>query len=114
MQIRLDVGPRYVTQDVAVSVAFLITEIVEFGMLCGATQVSVALDEAEAGSARLSVEVDAPAETANVDEALADRFDRIVTGLARQLRSTLDCDPDRGRYALRIAVVEDSADATDA
>ena len=33
MQIRLDVGPLYVTQDVAVSVAFLITEITEFGML---------------------------------------------------------------------------------
>jgi two-component system, sensor histidine kinase PdtaS len=109
MQIRLDVGAYYVTQDVAVSVAFLITEIVEFGMLRGATQVSVALDEAEEGGALLSVEVDAPPETANYDEALADRFDRIVTGLARQLRSTLERDPDRGRYALRIAVVEDPA-----
>ena len=37
MQIGLDVAPLYATQDVAVSVAFLVTEIVEFGMLCGAS-----------------------------------------------------------------------------
>lgn len=107
MQIRLDIAPYYVTQDAAVSVAFLITEIVEFGMLCGASQVSVVLDAGEPGFALLAVEVDSLTGTIECDDALKDRFDRIVAGLARQLRSTLERDPDRGRYAVQVAIVED-------
>jgi two-component sensor histidine kinase len=106
MQIRLDIGAFYVSQDVAVSVAFLITEIAEFGMLCGAGLVSIVLDGDGPGSARLSIEVDALAGPPECDPALEERFDRIVTGLARQLRSTLDHNPKRGLYALSIAVVE--------
>lgn len=108
MQIRLDIGAFYVTQDVAVSVAFLITEITDFGMLCGAGLVSVTLDDDGAGAAQLSIEVDALASETSGDEALAERFDRIVTGLARQLRSTLDREPKRGLYSVRIAVAEKS------
>jgi two-component system, sensor histidine kinase PdtaS len=107
MQIRLDVAPLYATQDAAVSVAFLVTEIVEFGMLCGAEMVSVVLEAGAAGTARLSVSVDALAGSVDCDEALADRFDRIVTGLARQLRSALDRDPARGRYSVTIGIVEE-------
>lgn len=110
MQIRLDIGAVYATQDVAVSVAFLITEITEFGMLCGAGLVSIALDADAPGFARLTIEVDALAGAIDCDEALEERFDRIVTGLARQLRSTLDRDPQRGLYSVRIAIV-DSAPA---
>jgi two-component sensor histidine kinase len=102
MQMRLDIGPFYVTQDVAVSVAFLVTEIAEFGMLCGADLVSITLDADAPGTARLSIEVDALSGEIHCD---AERFDRIVTGLARQLRSTLDRDPARGLYSLTIAVV---------
>ncbi len=104
MQIRLDVGPFYAGQDVAVSIAFLITEVAEFGMLCGASLVSIALDAEEGGSARLTIEVDALVGGVDCEPALADRFDRIVAGLARQLRSTLDRDPGRGLYAVRIAL----------
>jgi two-component system, sensor histidine kinase PdtaS len=109
MQMRLDVEPVYVTQDVAVSVAFLITEIAEYGMLCGAGQVSIVVEAPEpagAAGARLSVEVDSLAGGGARDEALSDRFERIITGLARQLRSALDRDVDRGRYSVRIGVVE--------
>src|SRR6185436_14948845 len=74
MQIRLDVAPLYATQDVAVSVAFLVTEIVEFGMLCGAEIVSVVLEAGASGTARLSVEVDALAGAAAGEAAFADRF----------------------------------------
>ena len=42
-------------------------------------------------------------------QALADRFDRIVTGLARQLRSALDRDPARGRYSVAVGIVEGEA-----
>jgi two-component sensor histidine kinase len=108
MQIRLDIGPFYATQDVAVSVAFLITEIAEFGMLCGAGLVSITLDADAPGTARLLVEVDSLAGTIECDEALKERFDRIVAGLARQLRSTLDRDPERGLYAVRIILADDA------
>jgi two-component system, sensor histidine kinase PdtaS len=110
MQIRLDVAPFYATQDAAVSVAFLVTEIVEFGMLCGAETVSVVLEADAPGTARLSIEVDALAEAVDCDPALADRFDRIVTGLARQLRSALDRDPKRGRYSVTIGIIEGNED----
>jgi two-component system, sensor histidine kinase PdtaS len=106
MQIRLDAAPLYATQDAAVSVAFLVTEIVEFGMLSGAELVSVVLEATAPGSARLSVAVDALAGNFDCDPALAERFDRIVTGLARQLRSALDRDPARGRYSVTIGILE--------
>ncbi len=107
MQMRLDIAAVHVTQDVAVSVAFLVTEITEFGMLCGATQVSIMLEKAGPGQARLTIEVDSLAGQRERDPALTERFERIVVGLSRQLRSTLDRDPDRGRYSLIIAVVDD-------
>src|SRR5690606_7061385 len=44
MQIRLDIAPVNVTQDVAASVAFLITEVAEFGMLCGARDLSIVIE----------------------------------------------------------------------
>ncbi len=112
MQIRLDVGPLYVTQDVAVSVAFLITEITEFGMLCGAGLVSVTLDRDGPGFARLSIEIDALAGEPDCDTAFRERFERIVTGLARQLRSELAREPERGLYSVRVAIVEKPAAAT--
>jgi two-component sensor histidine kinase len=107
MQIRLDIAPVYATQDAAVSVAFLVTEIVEFGMLCGGEMVSVVLEAEGPGLARLSVAVDALAETVDCDQALIDRFDRIVTGLARQLRSALERDPARGRYSVAVSIVDE-------
>jgi two-component sensor histidine kinase len=112
MQIRLDVGPLYVTQDVAVSVAFLITEITEFGMLCGAGLVSITLDRDGPGFARLSIEIDALAGEPTCDAAFRERFERIVTGLARQLRSELERESERGLYSVRVAIVEKPAAAT--
>ena len=112
MQIRLDIGPFYVTQDVAVSVAFLITEITEFGMLCGAGLVSVTLDRDGPGFARLSIAIDALAGEPDCDSAFKDRFERIVTGLARQLRSELEREPARGRYSVRLAIVEHQSATT--
>ncbi|HEX8216925.1 MAG TPA: sensor histidine kinase [Allosphingosinicella sp.] len=106
MQIRLDVEPFYATQDVAVSIAFLVTEIAEFGMLCGATWVAITLEGAGPGYALLAVESDSLAGEISCEPQLFERFDRIITGLSRQLRSTLDRVPEQGRYAVRIAVVD--------
>jgi hypothetical protein len=106
MQIRLDVEPFYGTQDVAVSVAFLVTEIVEFGMFCGASWVAITLEGDGPRIASLAIESDSLAGDIECDPKLSERFDRIVTGLSRQLRSTLERDPERGRYSVRIAVVD--------
>jgi hypothetical protein len=111
MQIRLAVEPFHTTQDVAVSVAFLITEIVEFAMLCGARWVSISLTGNGGTTARLAIESDSLQGEISCDEKLFERFDRIVTGLARQLRSQIERDTEAGRYALDIAVV-DKADAS--
>jgi HAMP domain-containing protein len=105
MQIRLGVEPFYGTQDVAVSVAFLVTEIVEFGMFCGATWVSISLTGDGPAHAALAIESDSLAGDVTCDPKLFERFDRIVTGLSRQLRSAMERDTERGRYCVRIAVV---------
>jgi hypothetical protein len=105
MQIRLDVEPFYGTQDVAVSVAFLVTELVEFGMFCDASWMSITLEGDGPAHAALSIESDSLAGEMTCDPKLFERFDRIVTGLSRQLRSALDRDSVRGRYSVRIGVV---------
>ncbi len=105
MQIRLNVEPFYATQDVAVSVAFLITEMVEFAMLCGGSFVAVALEGQHPHAARLSIQSDSLTAHTVCDERLSERFDRIVTGLSRQLRSTMNRDVEAGRYALDIAII---------
>ena len=93
----------------AVSVAFLVTEIAEYGMLSGASLMSIVLEDEGQGIARLALEVDSLADGGGRDPALSERFDRIITGLARQLRSTLEQDGGRGRYAVHIAVTEGAA-----
>jgi two-component sensor histidine kinase len=109
MMIRLDLDPFYVTQDVAVSVAFLITEIAEFAMLCGASSVAISLaGKGQAGTASMVIESESLKSGVACEPALTDRFERIVTGLSRQLRTAIDRDPDAGRYRLDIAVVEKS------
>jgi len=71
--------------------------------------VSIVVEADAPGTARLSVEVDSLVGAIDCDEVLKERFDRIITGLARQLRSTLDRDPERGRYSVCIGIVEREA-----
>jgi two-component system, sensor histidine kinase PdtaS len=108
MVIRLDLEPYYATQDVAVSVAFLVTEVVEYAMFSGASPLSISLvgEGAQEGTAMLTIDSESLRPGAAQDETLTSRFERIVTGLSRQLRSTIDRDADSGRYSLAIAVVD--------
>jgi len=107
MAIRLDLAPFYATQDVAVSVAFLVTEIAEYAMLCGSGSVAIALEDGEAaGTATLIIESESLRHDRPCDPLLSDRFHRIVTGLSRQLRSTISRDEEEGCYTLAIAVVD--------
>ena len=95
------------TQDVAVAIAFLITEIVEYAMLQGSSRpVEISLRRASPLTGKLSI-----ASTVLLDPAAGEgdelaperrQFERIIEGLARQLRSPLD--RKLGRYSVDLPV----------
>ncbi|WP_404710108.1 sensor histidine kinase [Sphingomonas sp. MMS24-J13] len=116
MTITLDMIPAYITQDVAVPIAFLVTEIVELVMENDpAGGVAIALTPGPARDrATLSIEAPGLASSDRPHHPGLDRFERIVLGLSRQLRSPLDYDGATGRYRIAITVAEpEIADADD-
>ena len=95
LRIDLDLEGANTTQDVAVSVAFLITEIVEFAMLrTPEDPVEISLRRTSELTARLTLN----SKVLNPDDE-GDRekvqFERIISGLAKQLRSSLEIIRDR-------------------
>ena len=106
MRIDLELDAPNTTQDVAVAVAFLITEIVEYAMLRQPDDiVEVSLrreDELTATLALTSAVLVPDGDTADVARM---QFERIVEGLARQLRSPLD--RKLGRYAVTVPIFPD-------
>jgi two-component sensor histidine kinase len=100
--IELDLEPVYTTQDAAVAVAFLITEIVEFAMLHAPHEpVEISLRRTSELTARLALssQVLVPDDEQDQDKV---QFERIVGGLAKQLRSGLD--RKLGRYGVDLPV----------
>ncbi len=107
MAIGLDIRPYYVTQDVAVPVAFLVTELVETAMLAETVgSLTIALSDTPTdGRARLSVIATGLKGAATPAGRGGDRVSRVVEGLARQLRAPLVRDDDKGCLSIEIAVV---------
>jgi two-component sensor histidine kinase len=102
LMIDLEVETAYTTQDVAVAVAFLITEIVEYAMLNRPQEpVEISLRRASELTARLTLSspVLTPDEDGSPEKM---QFERIVSGLAKQLRSTLE--RKLGRYSVDLPV----------
>jgi hypothetical protein len=102
LRIDLDLEGANTTQDVAVSVAFLITEIVEFALLRTPNDpVEISLRRSSELTARLTLNspVLVPDEEGTRDKV---QFERIVAGLAKQLRSSLD--RKLGRYSVELPV----------
>jgi two-component sensor histidine kinase len=100
--IDLDIDSVYTTQDAAVAVAFLITEIVEFAMLnCPREPIDISLRRTSELTARLALSspVLVPDEAESPDKL---QFERIIGGLAKQLRSPLD--RKLGRYSVELPV----------
>ena len=96
--IELDIDHAFTTQDVAVAVAFLITEIVEYAMLHGdGSKVEIMMQRSSPLTGRLTVASPALLDTGG-ETAERKQFERIVEGLARQLRSPLD--RSLGRYSV--------------
>ena len=108
LTIVLDIDPLLVTQDVAVAVAFLVTEAVELAMACDATaQIRVSLKPQPDDDARAVLRVVSRAlvECALLADLVATRYGRVMEGLSRQLRSKLHHDPLLGAYEIALAIV---------
>lgn len=102
LTIDLNIDNLYTTQDAAVAVAFLVTEIVEFAMLHAPEEpVELSLRRTSELTGRL--ELSSPILVPDLqDQPEKMQFERIVGGLAKQLRSTLD--RKLGRYSVDLPV----------
>ena len=102
LAIELDVEHASTTQDAAVAVAFLVTEVVEFSMLDDVpAPIDIFLRRTSELTARLTLVSKSLLE--DPDPGVERRqFDRIIEGLARQLRSPLD--HKLGRYSVDLPV----------
>lgn len=102
LTIDLELETVNTTQDAAVAVAFLVTEIVEFAMLNRPQDpVEISLRRTSELTARLTLAspVLVPDDADQQEKA---QFERIIAGLAKQLRSTLD--RKLGRYSVDLPV----------
>lgn len=102
LSVELEMDTLYTTQDVAVAVAFLITEIVEFAMLHAPkapVELSIRRTSELTGRLSISSPVLVPEEEGDSEKV---QFERIVGGLAKQLRSVLD--RKLGRYSVDLPV----------
>ena len=102
LAIDLDIDSVYTTQDVAVAVAFWITEIIEYTMLRAPNEpIELSLRRTSELTARLSLS--SPVLTPEEDDISEKaQFERIVGGLAKQLRSPLE--RKLGRYSVDLPV----------
>jgi two-component sensor histidine kinase len=103
----LDVQPLLVTQDSAVAVAFLITEVVELAMNASDNaQVRISATQVEDDDARATLRISSPAlvETPHFTHLNDTRYGRVIGGLVRQLRSRLHYDPLIGAFEVEIAI----------
>ena len=102
LAIDLEIDAVYTTQDVAVAVAFLITEIIEYAMLHLPQElIELSIRRTSELTARLSLSspILVPGEG---DDPEKQQFERIVGGLAKQLRSQLE--RKLGRYSVDLPV----------
>ena len=107
--ITLDIDSCHVTQDVAVAVAFLVTELVELATTCSSEpQVGITLKmlQHEPGRALLRLSSRALLDSDALRDGLKERYGRVIEGLTRQLRSSLQHDPMTGVYEIAIAVID--------
>ena len=102
LRIDLELDSLNTTQDVAVAVAFLVTEIVEFAILHAPQEpIELGLRRTSELTGRLTL--GSPVLQPEDDEKPGKvQFERIVSGLAKQLRSPLD--RKLGRYSVDLPV----------
>ena len=103
----LDLDNFLVTQDVAVAVAFIVTETVELAMSCDpGAQVRIALKASDAPDrATLRIVSRALVDGDALRDLVKSRYGRVMEGLSRQLRSKLHHDPLTGAFEIAVAVL---------
>jgi two-component sensor histidine kinase len=104
--IQIDCDPLHISQDVAVPVAFLLTELVELAMLSDPSSSMRITVRAVEAPGRACLSVTSPALRASQDLAvqLHDRYSRVLAGLSRQLRVPLEHDGEAGEYRIVITI----------
>ena len=107
MPMRLELMPAFASQDVAVPVAFLITEVSEMAMDCSPGDGLTIKLQPTTEPTRARLELIAPGLSGEAcrSHPAAQRFARVTEGLARQLRASLERDEDKGSFAIEIPVV---------
>ena len=101
-------APRIgVSQDSAVAIAFLLTELVELSItLDPAAPILIGIEDSDIpDKARLSITSAALQATPAMTERLAGRYARVIEGLSRQLRAPISHDQATGRFAIDFAIV---------
>ena len=106
-RIVLDVEPLMVNQDVAVAVAFLLTEMIELAMGCDAAAAIHASVRAgdDVNRAVLRVSSRALSDSEAFRAMVAQRYGRVLEGLSRQLRAPLHHDALVGAYEIAFAAM---------
>lgn len=100
--IEMELDTVNTTQDVAVAVSFLITEIVEYAMLHRPTD-SIEISLRRTGELTARLTIGSPVLVPDRDEEPGKvQFERIVSGLAKQLRSPME--RKLGRYGVDLPV----------
>ncbi len=96
-----------VSQDSAVAIAFLLTELIELSMsLDPAAPIFIGVEDSVVpGKSRLSIISTALRATPEMSERLAGRYARVIEGLSRQLRAPISHDAATGLFAIDFSVV---------
>lgn len=107
MQIALELESLYVTQDTAVAVAFLVTELIELAMeVSPAAAITITLTSIDLpGRAILVLQSDALKTGGRLTRHMNGSVARVIEGLGRQLRSPLSRDLETGRFSIEIGYV---------
>ncbi|WP_298687187.1 sensor histidine kinase [uncultured Sphingomonas sp.] len=112
--ISLAVGLFHVQQDAAISAAFLLVELVETAMTrLPGTTIAITLEAVRGRGDRALLTVRSPAlarDAAPVDDRF-ELFERVVGGLARQIRAPLERDEVRGTATIELTVLDEATRA---
>jgi len=108
LEVATDCDDVYLHQDVAAPIAFMTAELADFAIALGRGEpltVSLVRLPDDPGRARFAVSSPAFRRVAAADADKVDLFERVLHGLARQLRTPLEHDFEAGRYHLLVPLL---------
>lgn len=107
LSIGLEVEAIYVSQDTAVAVCFLATELIELAMRVrsDAKVVISAIGTGQPGRAALAFRSNGFVAGAEIGKRMEGSISRVIEGLSRQLRSSIIHDGEAGAFTIEIGYV---------